>query len=113
MDISIIIVSYNTKLLLLDCLASIFATVKDMSFEVWVVDNNSTDGTIEAVRQRYPTVNAIANRENRGFAAANNQAFRVMSGTYALLLNSDAMLTEGAVRALYDFMEGHPEAGMS
>ncbi|MBW2076204.1 MAG: glycosyltransferase [Deltaproteobacteria bacterium] len=113
MDLSIIVVSYNTKSLLLDCLASIFATVKGMNFEVWVVDNNSTDGTIEAVRQRYPTVNAIANRQNLGFAAANNQAFRAMSGRYALLLNSDAMLTEGAVRALYNFMEDHHEAGMA
>ena len=112
MDISIIVVSYNTKPLVLDCLASIFATVEGVSFEVWLVDNNSTDGTIEAVRQRYPTVNAIANRENLGFAAANNQALRAMSGRYALLLNSDTVLTEGAVRALYDFMEDHPEAGM-
>jgi GT2 family glycosyltransferase len=112
LDISIIVVSYNTKSLLLDCLASIFATVEGVSFEVWLVDNNSTDGTIEAVRQRYPAVNAIANRENLGFATANNQAFRSMSGRYALLLNSDATLTGGAVRALYDFMEDHPEAGM-
>ena len=112
MDISIIVVSHNTKSLLLDCLASIFATVKGVAFEAWLVDNNSTDGTIEAVRERYPAVNVIANRENLGFAAANNQAFRSMSGSYALLLNSDTVLTKGAVRALYDFMEDYPEAGM-
>jgi len=76
------------------------------------VDNNSTDGTLEAVRERYPEVNVIANSENLGFAAANNQAFRSMNGRYALLLNSDTVLTEGAVRALYDFMETHPKAGM-
>ncbi len=112
MDISIIVVSYNTKILLLECLSSIFATIKEISFEVWVVDNNSTDGTPEAVRERYPAVKVIANRENLGFAAANNQAFRSMSGRYALLLNSDTVLTEGAVQALYDFMESHPKAGM-
>lgn len=112
MDISIIVVSHNTKTLLIDCLSSIFATVEGVSFEVWVVDNNSTDGTLEAVRERYPAVNVIANRENLGFAAANNQAFRSMSGSYALLLNSDTVLTEGAARALYEFMESHPGAGM-
>jgi GT2 family glycosyltransferase len=112
LDISIIVVSYNTKILLLECLSSIFPTVKGMSFEVWVVDNNSTDGTSEAVRERYPAVKLIANRENLGFAAANNQAFRSMSSRYALLLNSDTVLTDGAVRALYDFMEAHPKAGM-
>jgi GT2 family glycosyltransferase len=112
LDISIIVVSHNTKTLLLDCLSSIFATVEGVSFEVWVVDNNSTDGTLEAVRERYPAVNVIANRENLGFAAANNQAFQSMRGRYALLLNSDTVLTGGAVRAIYDFMEAHPEAGM-
>jgi GT2 family glycosyltransferase len=112
LDISIIVVSYNTKILLLECLSSIFTTIKEVSFEVWVVDNNSTDGTSEAIRERYPAVKIIENRENLGFAAANNQAFRSMSGRYALLLNSDTVLTEGAVRALYDFMESHPKAGM-
>jgi hypothetical protein len=111
-DISVIVVSYNTKSLLLECLSSIFATIEGVSFEVWVVDNHSTDGTLEAVRERYPAVHVIANRENLGFAAANNQAFRAMSGSYALLLNSDTVVTEGAVRRLYDFMEAHPKAGM-
>jgi GT2 family glycosyltransferase len=112
LDISIIVVSYNTKILLLESLSSIFTSIKEISFEAWVVDNNSTDGTLEAVRERFPAVKIIANKENLGFAAANNQAFRSMSGRYALLLNSDTMLTEGAVRALYDFMEAHPKAGI-
>ncbi|MBW2332724.1 MAG: glycosyltransferase [Deltaproteobacteria bacterium] len=72
MDISIIVVSFNTKGLLLDCLASIFKTIKGMSFEVWVVDNNSTDGTVEAIRERYFDINIIQNTKNLGFAAANN-----------------------------------------
>ena len=113
MDISIIVVSFNTKKLLLDCLASIFETIKEVSFEVWVVDNNSTDGTLEATRERYPAVNTIENKENLGFAAANNQAFRQMKGRYALLLNTDTVLTNGAVKELYDFMEANPEAGMA
>ena len=113
MDISIIVVSYNTKELLLDCLASIFETIKEISFEVWVVDNHSTDGTVEAIIERYPRVNIIENKENLGFAAANNQAFRQMNGHYALLLNTDTVLTNGAVKEFYDFMEANPEAGMA
>ncbi len=113
MEISIIVVSYNTKELLLDCLASIFETVKEISFEVWVVDNNSTDGTIEAIKERYPVINIIKNTTNLGFAAANNQAFRQMKGHYALLLNTDIVLTDGAVKEFYDFMEANHKAGMA
>ena len=98
MDIYIIAVTFNTKRVVLDCLASIFETIKEMSFEVWVVDNNSTDGTVEAIREQYPGVNIIPNKENLGFAAANNQAFRQMNGRYALLLNTDTVLTSGAVK---------------
>jgi hypothetical protein len=113
LDISIIVVTFNTKELVIDCLASIFETIKEVSFQVWVVDNNSTDRTLEAISERYPAVNTIKNKENLGFAAANNQAFRQMNGRYALLLNSDTVLTNGAVKELYDFMEGNPEAGMA
>jgi len=113
LDISIIVVTFNTKRLVLDCLASIFETIKEISFEVWVVDNNSTDGTLKAIREWYPAVNTIENGENLGFAAANNQAFRQMNGRYALLLNTDSVLTNGAVKELYGFMEANPEAGMA
>jgi len=113
LDISIIVVSFNTKDLLLDCLASVFETVKGISFEVWVVDNNSTDGTVEATREKYPIIKIIKNTENLGFAAANNQAFRQMNGDYALLLNTDTALTNGAVKELFDFMEANPETGMA
>jgi len=113
LDISIIVVSFNTKNLLLDCLASIFKTIKGISFEVWVVDNSSTDGTVEAIRERYPTIKIIKNTENLGFAAANNQAFRQMNGDYALLLNTDTVFTNGAVKELFDFMEANPEVGMA
>ena len=98
---------------MLDCLASVHETVKDVSFEVWLVDNNSTDGTVEAVRKAYPDVAIIENKENRGFAAANNQALRQMNGRYALLLNSDTVLTSGAVKELYEFMEYAHQAGMA
>lgn len=112
-DISIIIVNWNTKELLLDCLSSIFKTVKDISYEVWLADNASTDGSVEAVSGRYPGIKIIENRENLGFAAANNLAFKRMKGRYALLLNTDTILTNGAVKELYDFMEANPRAGMA
>ena len=113
MDISVIVVSFNTKELLFCCLASIFETIKGISFEVWVVDNSSTDGTVEAIRESYPAINLIKNTRNLGFAAANNQAFKQMNGRYGLLLNTDTILTNGAVKELYNFMEANPEAGMA
>jgi GT2 family glycosyltransferase len=113
LDLSIVVVNWNTKELLLDCLASVFATVTGVQFEVWLVDNGSTDGSVAAVRERFAGVHVIENRKNLGFAAANNQAFRRMAGRYALLLNTDAVLTDGAVSGLYGFMETHPDFGMA
>jgi len=113
LDISFVIVNWNTKGLLMDCLRSVFDTVKGLDFEVWVVDNASEDGSAEAVAELYPQVNLIKNQTNRGFAAANNQAFKFMKGRYGLLLNSDAALTPGAVNQLYRFMEKTPGAGMA
>ncbi len=112
-DVSIVIVNWNTRRLLLDCLASVYHCISGLTFEVFVVDNGSTDGSVAAVQAEYPAVTVIANSDNRGFAAANNQALRRMTGQYALLLNSDAVLTEGAVEKLYTFMERQPDAGIA
>ena len=113
MDVSIIIVNWNTKKLLLDCICSIYETVKNISFEIWLVDNASTDGSVEAVKQNYPDVKIIQNKKNLGFAAANNTALEKMRGQYALLLNTDTILTNGAVENLFDFMEKNSDAGMA
>lgn len=113
MDISVVIVNYNTRELLLKCIASIYRTGPPLGFEIWVVDNASVDGSLEAVRHRFPDVKIIQNEKNRGFAAANNQALKRMGGCYALLLNSDAVLKAGAMETLFRFMEGHKEAGMA
>ena len=113
MDITIIIVNWNTRDLLGDCLRSIYETVRDVAFEVIVVDNASGDGSIAMIREEFPGVRIIENTENRGFSAANNQAFAIMRGLYALLLNSDTILTEGAVHELFSFMEGNAEAAMA
>ena len=112
-DLSIIIVNWNTKKLLLDCLASVYETVWRISMEVWLVDNASNDGSVESVKQLYPDVRIIQNTRNLGFAAANNRAFKRMRGRYALLLNTDTMLTDGAIETIYDFMESTPDAGMA
>jgi GT2 family glycosyltransferase len=113
LDLSIVIVNWNTRGLLQNCLESVLRTVHDLIYEVIVVDNASADGSVAMLRDLLPRVVIIANNENRGFGAANNQAFQVMKGRYACLLNTDTVLTEGAVRELFSFMENHPEAGMS
>ncbi|OGQ86036.1 MAG: hypothetical protein A2512_04690 [Deltaproteobacteria bacterium RIFOXYD12_FULL_56_24] len=113
MDLSIVIVNWNTRELLLDCLASVYATVSGLCFEVFLVDNASSDGSVAAVRAEYPQVTVIQNEKNLGFAAANNKALRIMQGKYALLLNTDTVLTEGAIAKLFAYLENHAEAGMA
>lgn len=112
MDISFVIVNLNTRDLLRQCLKSISSTVQGIEYEIFVVDNGSSDGSAAMVRAEFPSVYLIENEENKGFAAANNQAFHLMHGRYAFLLNSDAYLTEGAVSKLFQFMETHPEVAM-
>ena len=113
MDLSIIIVNRNAKEFLRKCLKSIGETVRNLSYEILVVDNASDDGSMAMLRERFPNVRLIENPENRGFGAANNQALRIMEGRYALLLNSDTMLMEKAARELYDFLEVHPDAAIA
>ena len=107
------IVNWNTKVLLLHCLASIYQTAANMDFEVWLVDNASSDGSVAAARMAYPEIHVIENTRNLGFAAANNLAFAQIRGRYAVLINTDARLRAGAVRNLFDFMEEVPEASMA
>jgi GT2 family glycosyltransferase len=111
-DISIIIINWNTRRLLLDCLDSVYKTIQRAAFEVFVVDNGSADGSVDAVAGRFPGVKLIANSRNEGFARANNAAIRRMKGRYAALLNSDTLLKPGAIDDMFAFMETHPDAGM-
>jgi len=113
MDITIVIVNWNARDILRDCLRSVYKTVRDLSFEIIVVDNASQDGSVAMVREEFPGTRIIENSENRGFSAANNQACAVMKGRYALLLNTDTVLTGGAVHELFAFMENHDEAAMA
>ncbi len=113
MDVTIVIVNWNTKNLLYNCLESVYRTVRDLSFEIVVVDNASHDGSVAMIAKEFPDVGIIENSENRGFGTANNQAFAVMKGRYTLLLNTDTVLTENAVHELFNFMETHKEAAMA
>jgi GT2 family glycosyltransferase len=108
--ISIVVVSYNTRELLRNCLASIL-TDGEREVEVIVLDNHSLDGSADLVRSEFPGVRLIENSENVGFAKANNQGICEAHGKYVLLLNSDTVVRPGALRAMADFLDGHPGAG--
>jgi hypothetical protein len=112
-DLSIIIVSFNVRDLLRACLASIHASTSSQRLcqEIIVVDNASTDGSARMVRQRFPQVRLIANRDNRGFAAANNQGIRESRGRYVLLLNPDTEVLDDALAVMVEFLETHPTFG--
>ncbi len=110
-DLSICIVNWNTESQLKECLRSIYDHTEGITYEIFVVDNASRDGSVEMVRNSFPDVDLIANQENRGFAAANNQAIRLASGSYVILLNPDTVIMDNALGAMVRFMENHPEAG--
>lgn len=93
------------------CLFSVFNALKNLQAEVFVVDNNSVDGSIQLVKEKFPQVKLIANTKNTGFSVANNQAIRQASGKYILLLNPDTVVQEDTFDKVISFMETHPEAG--
>lgn len=108
MDVSIVIVSYNTKDLTKNCLKSIYEKVQELEFEVYVVDNNSSDGSCEMIEEEFHQVKLIRNTENKGFGAANNIAIKKSNAKYVFLLNTDTILLNNAVKMFFDFME-NPE----
>lgn len=111
MGLSIIVVNWNTRDMLADCLQSVYGTADGLDLEVFVVDNASTDGSAQMVRERFSWVRLIENRENVGFAQANNQAIRASEGCHIVLLNSDTEVCPGALQTMVQFMERHPQAG--
>lgn len=112
LDVSIIIVSWNTCDILLKCLRSIYEKQNNMNFEVIVVDNASADGSAEKVSDNFSQVILIKNQENRGFAAANNQGIGIAKGRYILLLNSDTIVLNNAIAKTLSFAEAHPEVAL-
>ena len=111
MDLSIVIVNWNTRDLLADCLDSVFPRLGDLTAEVIVVDNASADGSADMVAQRFPRVRLIRNAENRGFAAANNQAFEIATGRHVLLLNNDTLVHGDVLPASVRYLDARPEVG--
>lgn len=103
MQVSIIIVNYNTKELLLNCLESIYEQTKDISFEIIVSDNGSSDNSIKEVSEKYKEVKIIDNKNNLGFGAANNRALDIAKGDFIFYLNSDTILLNNAVKLFYDY----------
>jgi GT2 family glycosyltransferase len=110
-DLSVVVVNRNTRELLTECLASIRELGGPVRLETIVVDNGSTDGSVERVRDEFPEVRLITNPENTGYAFPNNQGIAESRGRYLLLLNSDTVLRPGALARLVEFMDEHPRAG--
>ena len=111
MKLSIVIVSYNVKYYLEQCLRSVMRATTRLQAEVWVVDNASTDGSVEYLQTRFPSVHFVQNADNRGFSAANNQAIRQSQGEYVLLLNPDTIVGEDVLEGCVAFLDAHPQAG--
>ncbi|MCE5340398.1 MAG: glycosyltransferase family 2 protein [Planctomycetaceae bacterium] len=109
--VSIIIVSWNVKNDLLNCLSSLQKNRPSFTFEQIVVDNNSTDQTVSAVRQQFPDVAVIENRENQGFAKANNLGIEIAKGEYVFLLNPDTIVHPNAMEILVKFLDENPDVG--
>ncbi|MDR1348565.1 MAG: glycosyltransferase family 2 protein [Prevotellaceae bacterium] len=112
MDVSVIIVNYNTKALLKQCLKSIFEKTKDIAFEVIVADNFSTDGSRQMLKNEFPNIILVESPENLGFGQANNLGAKSATGKYLFLLNSDTVLLNNAIKILFDFIDNNPEAGI-
>lgn len=115
MDLSLIIVNYNTKKLLGECIESIIKNTKKIKYEIIVVDNASSDGSVEKVKeyQRKPIIKLIRNANNLGFAAANNQGIRASNGKYILLLNSDIVINDNLLAGMLMWMDKHRKVGIA
>jgi GT2 family glycosyltransferase len=111
MELSVIIVSYNVRYFLEQCLRSVRKASENIECEIFVVDNNSADGSCSMVSSEFPEVRLIMNNDNKGFSAANNQALKMAAGRFILLLNPDTVVEEDTFRKCMAFMESHPDAG--
>lgn len=111
MKLSIIVVNYNVKYFLEQCLLSVEASNISFSVEILVVDNNSSDNSVEYLQPRFPNVRFIANKDNPGFAKANNQGIKLSSGEYVLILNPDTVLGENVLQNVCNFLDNTADAG--
>lgn len=112
MELSIIIVNYNTREFLENCLRSIFKSTTGLVYEVIVVDNNSTDGSLQMIRKMFPQVLLLHNKENLGFSRANNLGYSHSKGKHLLFLNSDTLILDGAIEKMLNYLQSHPQVGI-
>lgn len=109
--LSVVIVNYNVEFFLEQCLNSVKKALSNIEGQVFIVDNNSIDGSVNMVQRKFPEYNLIANKDNKGFSKANNQAILLSDTEYILLLNPDTVVEEDTFSKVLDFMDSHPEAG--
>lgn len=112
-DLSVLIVSWNTAKFLQECLKSVFTYIEGLEFEVIVVDNNSSDESVEIVKEQFPSVKLIVNNANKGFVEANNQGFKISKGRNILLLNSDTVILDNSMRKIIGFLDSNPSVGVA
>jgi len=111
MKLSVVIVSYNVKYHLEQCIRSVKKASEGLDADIWVVDNASSDNTVGYLQANFPDVNFISNTENVGFSKANNQAIRKSKGEYVLLLNPDTIVAEDTLKGCVEFLDAHPQVG--
>jgi len=112
MDLSILIISYNTKDILKSCLESIFRFTRGFNFEVIVIDNHSNDGSPEMIKKNFPQVRLLLNSNNQGFSKAVNKGIKISSAEYFLVLNSDTLIIDNSIRALWEFLVSHKDVAV-
>ena len=112
MDLSIVIVSYNTSAVLKDCIQSIYENTEHVDYEIIIVDNNSQDDSVSMLKKNFSSVKIIENKDNAGFAKANNQGIEISKGNYILLLNSDTLVRPDCLNKLLQFSENNEKAGV-
>jgi GT2 family glycosyltransferase len=111
--ISIVIISFNVAKLLKACLESIYEQTRSVPFDIWVIDNNSRDNSVQMLKENFPQIHLIENAENRGFTRANNQAVAKVQSDYVLLLNPDTVIQDDAIGKMVRFMDANPDVGVS
>ncbi|MFH1161232.1 MAG: glycosyltransferase [bacterium] len=111
MKLSVVIVNYNVKYFVEQCIHSIQKAMDGLTTEIFVVDNNSVDGSVRMIREKFPEVHLMENKDNKGFSKANNQAIRKAKGEYILILNPDTILEDDTLVKCVEFMDNHPDAG--
>lgn len=112
-NVSIILINWNSKNVIFDCIDSLNETIKKHTYEIIVVDNNSTDGSLQTLEKKYKNIKLIKNKFNNLFAGANNQGYKISKGEKIFILNSDTKVTEGAVDKMLDYMKNNKEEAMT